>query len=257
MRLAGRIAIVTGGNSGIGQAIAEAYAREGADIAVLYRHDREGAARTEREAAAAGRRHIAIQGDVGAEADVAAFFRAVEERLGPPDILVNNAGVMQDGPEVADTPLELFERIIGTNLRGPFLCCREFMRRRRALGGGGRIINVTSVHEAIPSPRAAVYGASKGGLLTFTRSLCLEAAPLRINVNAIAPGHIVTAMTTYRTKDPEQYAREMANIPWNRPGQPPEVAALAVYLASDEADYVTGQSFTIDGGLTMNWGQGA
>ncbi len=257
MRLQGRIGIVTGGNSGIGRAIAEAYLREGADVAILYHSNREGADEMERQAAAAGRRFLAIQGDVGEEPDVASFFRAVEERLGPPDILVNNAGVMQAGPEVADTPLETFERIIRTNLRGPFLCCREFMRRRRALGGRGRIINITSVHQEIPSPGAACYGASKGGLLTFTRSLCLEAAPLRINVNAIAPGHIVTAMTTYRTKDPKEYEREMANIPWHRPGQPDEIAACAVYLASDEADYVTGQSFTIDGGLTMNWGQGA
>lgn len=147
--------------------------------------------------------------------------------------------------------------MIRTNLRGPFLCCRAFIRRRRAVGGRGRIINVTSVHEAIPSPGAAAYGAAKGGLLTLTRSLCLELAPDRINVNAIAPGMIVTPMTAERANDPETRAREIPNIPWRRPGEPWEVARLAVYLASDEADYVTGQSFTIDGGLTMNWGQGA
>jgi glucose 1-dehydrogenase len=127
----------------------------------------------------------------------------------------------------------------------------------KAHGGRGKIINITSVHEAIPSPGNAAYGAAKGGLLTFTRSLALELAPLRINVNAIAPGLIRTPMTAKRTEDPEKMREELPNIPWNRPGEPWEVARLALYLASEDSDYVTGQSFTIDGGLVMNWGQGA
>ena len=127
----------------------------------------------------------------------------------------------------------------------------------KAHGGRGKIINITSVHEAIPSPGNAAYGAAKGGLLTFTRSLALELAPLRINVNAIAPGLIRTPMTAKRTEDPEKMREELPNIPWNRPGEPWEVARLALYLASEDSDYVTGQSFTIDGGLEMNWGQGA
>lgn len=176
--------------------------------------------------------------------------------LGAPDILVNNAGTGGDAA-VADMDLATWERVIRTDLTGPFLCCRDFVRRRKAAGGGGKVVNVTSVHEAIPSPGAAAYGAAKGGLLTFTRSLALELAPLRINVNAVAPGLIRTAMTAERTEDPEAMAEELPRIPWNRPGEPREVARLALYLASDDADYVTGQSFTIDGGLEMNWGQGA
>ena len=113
------------------------------------------------------------------------------------------------------------------------------------------------MHEAIPSPGNAAYGAAKGGLLTFTRSLALELAPLRINVNAIAPGLIRTPMTAERTEDPAKMNQQLPNIPWNRPGEPWEVARLALYLASEDSNYVTGQSFTIDGGLEMNWGQGA
>ncbi len=257
MRLKNRIAIVTGADSGIGQAIAVAFAAEGADIAILVYRDRAGAEETQRRVQAAGRQAIVVQGDVGEEDSVERLFRETESELGPPDILVNNAGIGQSGMQVADMPAEDFDRILRTDLRGPFLCCRAFVRCRRAIGGHGRIINVTSVHERIPSPGAAAYGAAKGGLLTFTRSLCLEVAPDRINVNAIAPGMIDTPMTHRRVEDPAILKREMPNIPWHRPGRPEEVARLAVYLASDEADYVTGQSFTIDGGLTMNWGQGA
>lgn len=257
MRLKDRVAIVTGADSGIGQAIAEAFAREGADIAILLHRDRSGAEETQRRVQAAGRQAILVQGDVGEEESVERLFQETESELGPPDILVNSAGIGQSGVQVADMSAEDFDRIIRTDLRGPFLCCRAFVRCRRALGGHGRIINITSVHERIPSPDAAAYGAAKGGLLTFTRSLCLEVAPDRINVNAIAPGMINTPMTHRRVEDPETLKREMPHIPWHRPGRPEEVARLAVYLASDEAEYVTGQSFTIDGGLTMNWGQGA
>jgi len=174
-----------------------------------------------------------------------------------PDLLVNSAGIGQGGTEIADTEAEDFDRILRTDLRGPFLCCRAFVRARRRAGGGGRIVTITSVHERIPSPGSAAYGAAKGGLLTLMRSLCLEVAKDRIGVNAIAPGLIHTPMTGKRVEDPETMRRELPHIPWGRPGEPEEVARLALYLASDEADYVTGQSFTIDGGLTMNWGQGA
>jgi glucose 1-dehydrogenase len=257
MRLKDLVAIVTGADSGIGRAIAETFAREGADIAILYHRDRDGAEGTADRVRAAGRRAFLVQGDVGSEEDVERLFREAEAALGPPFLLVNNAGIGQDGSQVAEMDPVQFDRILRTNLRGPFLCCRAFVRARRRQGGRGRVINVTSVHERIPSPGAAAYGAAKGGLLAFTRSLCLEVAEDRINVNAIAPGLIHTPMTAERVEDPKTMEEELPNIPWRRPGRPEEVARLALYLASDEADYVTGQSFTIDGGLTMNWGQGA
>lgn len=253
--LAGRIAVVTGSDSGIGRAIAEAFALEGADVAVTYHTDDEGARATAEQVEAAGCRSFVQSLDVRDEASVMMLMGSVKERLGLPDILVNCAGIGGSKPFV-ETSFEDFDNVIKTDLYGPFFFCREFVRRRQGRRGG-KIINVTSVHEAIPSPRNTAYGAAKGGLLTLTRSLAMELAEQRINVNAIAPGLIRTPMTMERTDDPEKRAEEMPCIPWHRPGEPWEVARLAVYLASDDADYVTGQSFTIDGGLEMNWGQGA
>jgi glucose 1-dehydrogenase len=256
-KLTGRIAIVTGSDSGIGRAVAEAFAMEGADVAVTFHTDEAGARETALSVESFGRRALVRQVDVRAEASVAALFEAVERELGTPGILVNNAGVGSSGVALADTATEDFDAVLKTDLYGPFFCCREFIRRRRRAGPGGKIINITSVHDSIPSPGNAAYGAAKGGLLTLTRSLALELAPQRINVNAVSPGLIRTPMTQERTDDPETRAEEMPRIPWRRPGEPWEVARLVLYLASDEADYVTGQGFTIDGGLEMNWGQGA
>jgi len=257
MQLENKIAVVTGADSGMGQAIAEEFARAGANVVITYHSDENGAAETRGRVEAAGRRAFVRQLDVRDERSVASLFEAVDGELGTPDILVNNAGVGGGKASVADTATEDFDKVIKTDLYGPFFCCREFIRRRKDKGGRGKIINITSVHEAIPTPNGAAYGAAKGGLLAFTRSLSLELAPLRINVNAIAPGLIRTPMTAKRTEDPEKMKEELPNIPWNRPGEPWEVAKLALYLASDDSDYVTGQSFTIDGALEMNWGQGA
>jgi glucose 1-dehydrogenase len=256
-KLDGRVAVITGADSGMGQAMAEEFAREVAHVAVTFHTDEQGAQETRRRVEAAGQRAFIRQVDVRDEASVAALFEAVQREFGTPDILVNNAGMGSGGSPVADTITEEFDDVIRTDLYGPFFCCREFIRRRKSAGQGGKILNITSVHEAIPSPMNAAYGAAKGGLLTFTRSLALELAPDRINVNAIAPGLIRTPMTVERTDDPEKRREEMPNIPWNRPGEPWEVARLALYLVSEDADYVTGQSFTIDGGLEISWGQGA
>jgi glucose 1-dehydrogenase len=255
--LANRIAIVTGSDSGIGQAIAEAFAKAGADVVVTFHTDPTGAKETARRIESAGRRACLQALNVCDESSVALAFREAEARLGAPDILVNNAGIIGKGTSVAQTTTEDFDLVIKTDLYGPFFCAREFIRGRQKAGGRGKLINITSVHDTIPSPNQAAYGAAKGGLLTFTRSLALELAPLRINVNAISPGLIRTPMTKARIDDPERMKQELPQIPWNRPGEPEEVAKLAVYLASDDADYVTGQNFTIDGGLEMNWGQGA
>jgi glucose 1-dehydrogenase len=228
---------------------------EGANVAITYHTDQAGAAATARQVEAAGARALIQRLDVRDEASAAMLIGSVEGWLGLPHILVNCAGVGGSKPLV-ETTFEDFDRVLKTDLYGPFFFCREFVKRRQHVKGG-KIINITSVHEAIPSPGNVSYGAAKGGLLTLTRSLAMELAEQRINVNAIAPGLIRTPMTMQRTDDPEARAKEMPRIPWHRPGEPWEVARLAVYLASDAADYVTGQSFTIDGGLEMNWGQGA
>ncbi|MBP1804806.1 SDR family oxidoreductase [Rubellimicrobium aerolatum] len=255
--LTGKVAIVTGSDSGIGRATALAFAQAGADVAVTFHADAQGGEDTAARVRAEGRRALLKQLDVTDEDAVQTLFDAVESDLGLPDILVNNAGTGGDA-EVADMDTATWDRVIRTDLYGPFFCCRAFIRARKRAGAqGGKIVNVTSVHEAIPTPGGAAYGAAKGGLLTFTRSLALELAPLRINVNAVAPGLIRTPMTAERTEDPEAMKEELPRIPWNRPGEPEEVARLALYLAAPDSDYVTGQSFTIDGGLEMNWGQGA
>lgn len=255
-KLSGKIAIVTGSDSGIGKAIAVEFAREGASVVVTWHSDEEGAKETFALAEAAGGRGIVQRLDIADEASVEALFRATDEALGTVDILVNNAGI-GSGDATADLPTETFDKVLRTDLYGPFFCARAFIQRRRAAGGRGKIVNVTSVHDSIPSPKGIPYSAAKGGLLTVTRSLALELAPMKINVNAIAPGQIRTPMTGGRIADPKAHAEEMKNIPWGRPGEPEEVAILALYLASDDSDYVTGQSFVIDGGLEMNWGQGA
>jgi glucose 1-dehydrogenase len=256
-RLQDRIAVVTGADSGMGQAMAALFAAEGADVAITFHTDAEGAEETGRRVQAAGRRTHIQQLEVTDERAVERWIEAARSALGPADILVNNAGVGAGGAPVAKTRTEDFDLVLRTNLYGPFFCCRAFLNNRDGARPGGKIINITSVHEAIPSPENAAYGASKGGLLTFTRSLALELAPQKINVNAIAPGLIHTPMTAKRVEDPDKMREQLPNIPWHRPGKPEEVAQLALYLASDESDYVTGQSFTIDGGLEMNWGQGA
>ncbi|MFL5334517.1 MAG: SDR family NAD(P)-dependent oxidoreductase [Geminicoccaceae bacterium] len=257
MRLQSRTAVITGSDSGMGQATAVDFAREGAQVVINYLEDEAGAQETLRGVSEAGQRGIVVQADVQDPAAVEKLFRRACDELGTPDILVNNAGVGSGGKPLAEVSLEEWDRVIRTDLYGPFFCCQQFIRLRKAAGGRGRIINVTSVHEEIPSPGNAAYGAAKGGLRNLTRSLALELAPDRINVNNIAPGLIHTPMTAARVEDPAKMREELPRIPWKRPGEPWEIGRLAVYLASDEADYVTGQTFTIDGGLEMNWGQGA
>jgi glucose 1-dehydrogenase len=255
-KLQGKVAIVTGSESGIGRAIAVAFAREGAAVAITWHREETDAKETLAQVEAAGGKGMIQPLDVANEESVEALFRATDEGLGRVDILVNNAGLGKGGA-TADLATEDFDLVLKTDLYGPFFCARAFIRRRREVGGGGKMINITSVHDSIPSPASIPYSAAKGGLLTVTRSLALELAPLKINVNAIAPGQINTPMNAGRMADPQRHAEELKNIPWRRPGEPEEVALLALYLASEDSDYVTGQSFVIDGGLMMNWGQGA
>ncbi|NPD68006.1 glucose 1-dehydrogenase [Lichenicola cladoniae] len=253
MKLEHRIAIVTGADSGIGQAIAELFAHEGADVCIGYHTDREGAEETKRRVEKAGRRAVVVQGDVGRPADVEALFQAASG-LGIVDVLVNNAGKGMGGTPVAELEDEMLELVLRTDLMGPLFCCRAFIRLRKKHGGKGRIVTISSVAQHLPTPGSAPYGMAKAGVGSLTRSLAIELAPDRINVNNIAPGLIQTPMTQETLDDPEKSRKSMDSIPWHRPGQPEEIARLAVFLASDDADYVTGQTWTMDGGLTMNWG---
>ncbi len=254
MKLQGRIAIITGADSGIGQATAEAFAQEGADVAVSYHTDQAGAEDTKRRIEAAGRCAFVAQADITDPASVRSLFDGAARALGAPDLLVANAGMGMDGMPVAEMQDDALMQVLRTDLIGPLYCARAFVRARMAAGGKGRLIFTGSVAGHLPAPGSAPYGMAKAGINSLVRSLSREVAEHRINVNAIAPGLIETPMTQERMDDPAARAKSMEAIPWRRPGRPEEIAGLAVFLASDAADYVTGQTWVMDGGLTMNWG---
>lgn len=256
--LQGQVALVTGSASGIGAAIAVAFARAGARVCVNYASNRAGAEKTAAAIAEMEGDSVVVEADFGSETAVEAMFAAAKRAFGTPTILVNNAGIDALGKPIADMSLAEWEAAIRTNLTGPFLCARAFVRGIAQAGtSGAKIINISSVHEEIPRAGASEYCASKGGLRNLTRCLSLELAPQKINVNAIAPGMILTPMNQADLDDPEKLEKDEATIPWRRGGQPEEVARLALYLASSDADYVTGATYVIDGGLMQNQGQGA
>lgn len=255
--LEGKVAIITGSDSGIGQAMAREFAAHGADVAVTWFTDKQGALKTKEAVEQAGRKALISQVDVRDPDAIRALFEETEARLGVPYILVNDAGVDAVGDHVADMSLEDWQDRILTNLTGPFVACQHFIRARRRAGGKGKIINITSVHEDIPRAGAAGYCATKGGLRNLTRCLTLELADDRINVNNIAPGMVLTEMNQPALDDPDVLEKQVQSIPWKRAAEPEEIAKLGLYLASDAADYASGQTFTLDGGLMMNQGQGA
>jgi glucose 1-dehydrogenase len=256
-RLQDEIALVTGSDSGIGQAIAIAFAEEGAQVAVTYLEDKQGAENTKQAVEKAGSRAVVMQLDQRRSDDVKRAFEQVRRQLGAPTILVNCAGVDSTGVHVKDMSDEAWDNEIRTNLYGPFYCCREFISGLDGKDLHGTIINVTSVHEEIPRAGAAGYDASKGGLRNLTRTLALELAEKNINVNNIAPGMVLTPMNQPAVDDPKVRHEQVQSIPMKRAAEPEEIAKAAVYLASRDARYVHGVSLVIDGGLMQNQGQGA
>ena len=256
-RLASKVALITGSDSGIGQATAVAFAEEGADVVVTYLHDADGAAATREQVEAAGRRAIVVQLDIRDEDQVGSAFDQAIAAFGTVDILMNNAGVDASGDDVADLSTDTFDTAIRTNVYGPFFCCRRFIQERKQRGGGGKIINVTSVHQDIPNAGGADYDCSKGAVRMLTRTLALELAPLGINVNNLAPGMVLTPFNQPAIDDPALLEEQVQSIPFKRAAEPAEIARLALFLASSDADYCTGSTFTMDGGLARNLGQGA
>ncbi|MEJ7790619.1 MAG: glucose 1-dehydrogenase [Gaiellaceae bacterium] len=257
-RLQDRIALITGSDSGIGQATAIEFAKEGADLVVHYLEDADGAEETRQEVEAQGRRAIVVQADIADEDQVGRLFDDAVKEFGRVDILMNNAGVDASGDEVADLSTETFDKAIRTNLYGAFFCCRRYVRLRKAGSEtGGKIINVTSVHQNIPNAGGADYDCSKGALRMLTRTLALELAPLKINVNSLGPGMVLTPFNQAAIDDPALLEEQVQSIPWKRAAEPAEIGRLAVFLASADSDYVTGATYFMDGGLMINVGQGA
>ncbi|WP_293882926.1 SDR family oxidoreductase [Sphingomonas sp.] len=251
------IAFVTGAESGIGAACAGALAAAGHDVAVLYFHDIDAANSTVAVVTAAGGRAVAVRADVADEGAVEAAFDKVIGALGVPTVLVNSAGLNQSGVTVADMTLAQWQRLIGSDLTGPFLTSRRFVRERVKAGGPGCIINISSIHAEDVRVGAADYCSAKGGLKKLTETMALECAGAGITVNAIAPGMILTPMNAKAQADAAYRAMLEAAIPVKRAGTAEEVAALAVYLASPAATYITGTTVTIDGGLSLVLAQGA
>ncbi len=256
-RLEGKVALITGSDSGIGQATAIEFAKEGADVVVNYLHDADGAEKTRAAVAAEGRKAIVVQADVTDEDQVASLFDQAVDAFGSLDILMNNAGVDASGKEVAELSTEVWDHAIRTNVYGPFFCCRRFIQLRLDAGGEGKIINVSSVHADNPNPGGADYDCSKGAIRMLTRTLALELAPHKINVNSLAPGMVLTPFNQPAIDDPELLEEQVQSIPFKRAAEPTEIAKLALFLASSDADYVTGASYVMDGGLMINLGQGA
>ena len=256
-KLDNKVALITGSDSGIGQATANEFAKEGAKVVITYYSDEEGAQETLKKVEAAGSNGLVLQVDVTEEKEVERMFDKAIEKFGRVDILMNNAAVNGQGIKVADMSTEVWDTAMKTNVYGYFFCTRRFINQVRKQGGKAKIINVSSVHEEIPAPGTAEYCATKGAVRNFTRVLALELAEEGINVNNIAPGMILTPMNEEAVEDKEVRKDQVQHIPMKRAGKPEEIGKLAVFLASSDSDYVTGSTYPMDGGLMQSMGQGA
>ena len=255
--LRGQKALITGGSSGIGKAVAIHLATEGADVVVNYVAGEEQAAAVVDEITANGGRAIAIKADVSSEEEVQAMFRQMCDTFGTIDILINNAGMQQDAA-FDEMTLAQWNKVIGVNLTGQFLCAREAIREFKRRGvvsevscAAGKIISMSSVHEVIPWAGHVNYAASKGGVMLMTKSLAQEVAAYRIRVNSICPGAVRTPINTSAWETPEAYAELMELIPYNRIGEPVDIARATAWMVSDDADYIQGISLFVDGGMTL------
>jgi glucose 1-dehydrogenase len=259
--LQGKVAVVTGGSSGIGQAIAVRLGEQGVDVAVNYVGPPEGAEETKeaiehgvsicmKEMSSAGTDPLLVEADVADADAVERMFATVLAKYGRIDFLVNNAGI-QVAAETHELSVHDFDRVLGVNLRGAFLCAQQAIRHFLTRGQGGAIVNVSSVHQLIPKPRFVGYSVSKGGMQNLTRTLALEYAARGIRVNGIGPGATITPINRSWIDDPVKRAAVESHIPMRRAGDASEMAAVTAFLLSDGAGYITGQTLFVDGGLTL------
>jgi glucose 1-dehydrogenase len=251
-RLQGKVAIVTGSGSGIGQAIAERLAQEGADLVVDYRDHIDQAQVTVDKITAAGGKAVMVHADVSNLADCTNLVDQAWQQLGSCDVLVNNAGVEIHG-DFLDVTEKDYDTVLDVNLKGAFFLTQAFVRRLKAAAKPGRVINISSVHEDMVFPHFSTYCASKGGMRMLMRDLAVELGPLGITVNNIAPGAINTPINKSLLADKPKLDALLANIPLGRLGEPGEVAGVAAFLASEDGAYVTGSTYFLDGGLIRNY----
>ena len=251
-RLTGKVAIVTGSSSGIGQTIAVRFASEGANVVVDYRSHPEGADDTKKQIEDTGARAIIVQADVSKLSDTQNLVDQAWQQLGRCDILVNNAGI-EKSADFWDVTEQDYDAVLDINLKGVFFLTQAFVRRLREQKLPGRIIDISSIHENLAFPHFSTYCASKGALRMLTRNLAVELGPLGITINNIAPGAIITPINKSLLEDKSKLDALLKNIPLGRLGSTDDVASLAAFLASDEAAYITGSTYVVDGGLMVNY----
>jgi len=257
MKLENKIALVTGSSQGIGQAIAIRLAKEGANVVINYRSHPEGAEETLAQVKAAGGKchmidGITVKADTGTVPEVRRMIAESIEHFGKLDILVNNAGIERHADFWEATEAD-YDAVLNVNLKGVFFATQAFVQHLMATKRSGKVINISSVHEELPFPHFTSYCASKGGLRMMTRNLGVELAPHGITINNVAPGAIETPINTKLLNDPEKLGALLQNIPLGRLGKSEDVAGLVAFLASADADYITGSTFVVDGGLLWNY----
>ena len=253
MEMNGKVAVVTGSATGIGKAIVTRFAKAGASVVIDYVGDPQFANETLQGIQGAGGTALAIEADVSHPDDVNRLIQQTIQRMGRLDIFINNAGLEYKHP-FTEYPFDLWEKVIAVNLTGPFLCAQAAAKEMIRQGSGGRIINISSIHEDLPMRSNAPYCAAKGGLRMLMRTIAVELAEHKITVNNIAPGAIFTPIDKDVEANPLLEKELMAEIPLGRWGKPEEVAELAMFLASDSAAYCTGSTFFIDGGMLRQAG---
>jgi glucose 1-dehydrogenase len=251
-RLAGRTALVTGSSRGIGRAIAIRLAREGANVAISYSREEAPAQEVLGEVNAQGASGIVVKANLASVSELRSMVAKTVKEFGGLDILVNNAGIEKKNP-FWDVTEEDYDSVLDVNLKGTFFASQALVQHLRQTNRPGVIINISSVHEDLPFPGFASYCASKGGVRMLTRNLAIELGALGIRVNAIAPGAIATPINRALLENPAQLGALIGQIPLGRLGTPEDVAVLAAFLASDEASYVTGATYFVDGGLTWHY----
>jgi glucose 1-dehydrogenase len=254
MRLTGKRALVTGSDQGIGQAIAVRLAEDGADVVINFRKNRDGAAETRAQIEKLGRRAPVFQADVSQVEDGRSLVAKSVEALGGLEILVNNAGIEKNAAFV-DVTEDDYRAVIEVNMSGPFFVTQAFARHCRDARHPGKVINISSVHEELPFPHFTPYCMAKGGLKMMMRNLAIELAPLGITINNVAPGAIETPINQKLLSDPKLLNPLLDNIPLHRLGKPRDVAHVTAFLASEEADYITGATIVVDGGLLWNYSE--